>query len=150
MDDGHVLLGLVQVIGLGLVPLALVSVFLHARGLLGRCRALGRRLGLVAPLVQQADGPPLEELAATLRRLHPSVRSPRPETTTVRQQGILAAYDGVLVAAAAALDVPTTLADLPVGLDHEAERLRVEHELEQAGLVWQVTRSGQPPQPDVE
>ena len=148
--DGVVLLGLVQILGLALVPLALVSLFLHARGLLQRVIALGRRVGLVAPLVEQPDGPPLEELAATLRRLHPAVRAPRAETTTVRQRGILAAYDGGLVAAAAALGVPTTLADVPDGLDHEAERLRVEHELQKAGLSWQVTKSGRPPQPDVE
>jgi hypothetical protein len=147
---GAVLVGLVQIIGLALLPLAMVSFFLHARGLLQRAIALGRRVGLVEPLVEQPDGPPLEELAATLRRLHPAVRSPRAETTTVRQQGILAAYDGVLVAAAAALGVPTTLAELPEGLDHEAERLRIEHELQRAGLSWQVTKSGQPPQPDAE
>ena len=148
--DGAVLLGLVQIVGLGLVPLALVSFFLHARGLLHRAIALGRRIGLVAPLVEQPDGPPLEELAATLRRLHPAVRAPRAGTATVRQQGILAAYDGVLVTAAAALDVPTTLADLPEDLDREAERLRVEYELERAGLCWQVTRPGKPAQPDSE
>ena len=148
--DSVVLVGLAQIIGLALVPLTIVSLFLHARGLLKRVITIGRRLGLVAPLVAQPEGPPLEELAATLRRLHPAVRSPRAETTTVRQQGILAAYDGVLVAAAAALDVPTTLTELPDGLDHEAERLRVEHELQQAGLSWQVTESRQPPQTDAE
>jgi len=148
--DGVVLLGLVQIIGLALVPLALVSLFLHARDVLKRIIALGRRVGLVAPLVEQPEGPPLEELAATLRRLHPAVRSPRAETTTVRQRGILAAYDGVLVAAAVALGVRTTLADVPEGLDHEAERLRVEHELQKAGLSWEVTKSGRPPQPDAE
>jgi len=148
--DSVVLLGLAQIIGLALVPLTIVSLILHGRGLLKRVIAIGRRLGLVAPLVEQPDGPPLEELAATLRRLHPAVRSPRAETPTVRQQGILAAYDGVLVAAAAALDVPTTLTELPDGLDHEAERLRVEHELQQAGLSWQVTESRQPPQADAE
>ena len=92
----------------------------------------------------------MEDLAATLRRLHPAVRSPRAETTPVRQQGILAAYDGVLVAAAAALGVPTTLADLPEGLDHEAERLRIEHELQRAGLSWQASKSGRPPQTEAE
>jgi hypothetical protein len=148
--DGAVLLGLVQIIGLALVPLTLVSLFLHARGLLERAVALGRRLGLVAPLVEQPSGPPLQDLVATLRRLHPAVRSPRPETTTVRQHGIVAAYDGVLVAAAAALGVPTSLADLPQGLDHEAERLRIEHELQQAGLSWQASKSGRPPQTEAE
>ena len=144
--DSVVLVGLAQIIGLALLPLALVSLFLHARGLLRRATSFGRRVGLVAPLVAQPTGPPLEDLAATLRRLHPAVRSPRAETTRVRQQGILAAYDGVLVAAAAALGVPTTLADLPDGLDHEAERLRVEHELKGAGLSWQASRSERPPQ----
>jgi hypothetical protein len=148
--DGVVLMGLAQIIGLALLPVALVSFFLHARGLLGRALSLGRRVGLVASLAEQPEGPPLEELAATLRRLHPAVRSPRAETTPVRQQGILAAYDGVLVAAATALGVPTTLADLPEGLDREAERLRVEHELQLAGLSWQATRSGHPPQTDAE
>ena len=148
--DGEVLLGLVQIIGLALVPLALVSLFLHARDLLHRAITLGRRLGLVAPLLEQPSGPPLEELVATLRRLHPAVRSPRPETTTVRQRGIVAAYDGVLVAAAAALGVPTSLADLPDGLDHEAERLRIELELQRAGLSWQATQSQKPPQAEAE
>jgi hypothetical protein len=143
---GAVLLGLVQIIGLASVPLALVSLFVNAHSLLDRVVALGRRVGLVAPLVEQPSGPPLEELVATLRRLHPAVRSPRPETTKVRQQGIVAAYDGVLVAAAAALGVPTSLADLPDGLDHEAERLRIEHELQRAGLSWQATQSQKPPQ----
>jgi hypothetical protein len=147
---GAVLLGLMQIVALALVPLGLVSLFLHARGLLQRAIALGRRVGLVAPLVEQPSGPPLEDLVATLRRLHPAVRSPRPETTTVRQQGIVAAYDGVLVAAAAALDVPTSLADLPDGLDHEAERLRIEHELQRAGLSWQATQSQKPPQAEAE
>ena len=148
--DSVVLVGLVQIIGLALLPLALVSLFLHARGLLRRATSFGRRVGLVAPLIDQPTGPPLEDLAATLRRLHPAVRSPRAETTPVRQQGILAAYDGVLVAAAAALGVPTTLADLPEGLDHEAERLRVEHELQRAGLSWQPSKSGRPPQTEAE
>jgi hypothetical protein len=145
-----VLVGLAQIIGLALLPLALVSLFLHARGLLRRATSFGRRVGLVSPPVEQPTGPPLEDLVATLRRLHPAVRSPRAETTPVRQQGILAAYDGVLVAAAAALCVPTTLADLPDGLDHEAERLRVEHELQRVGLSWQASRSERPPQTDAE
>jgi len=65
-------------------------------------------------------------------------------------RGIVAAYDGVLVAAAAALGVPTSLAELPDGLDHEAERLRIEHELQRAGLSWQATQSQKPPQAEAE
>jgi hypothetical protein len=40
----------------------------------------------------------------------------------------------VLVAAAAALGVPTALEELPEGIEHEAERLRLELALERAGL----------------
>jgi hypothetical protein len=58
-----------------------------------------------------------------------------------RQRGIVAAYDGVLLQVATALGVPTTLAEVPEGLDHEAERLRLEHALELAGLSWQVHRA---------
>ena len=149
--DSVVLVGLAQIIGLALLPLVLVSLFLHATRP-APAGDLARQAGRAwwRPLVEQPTGPPLEDLAATLRRLHPAVRSPRAETTPVRQQGILAAYDGVLVAAAAALGVPTTLADLPEGLDHEAERLRVEHELQRAGLSWQASKSGRPPQTDAE
>ena len=53
-----------------------------------------------------------------------------------RQRGIVAAYDEVLVATALALDVPTTLCELPHGLDREAERLRLEDALGTAGLSW--------------
>ena len=62
----------------------------------------------------------------------------------------MAAYDGVLVAAAAALGIPTSLAERPDGLDHEAERLRIEHELQLSGLSWQATQSEKPPQAEAE
>ena len=39
---------------------------------------------------------------------------------------------------ARALDVPTTLTELPDGIDREAERLRLEDALEAAGLTWQL------------
>ena len=58
-----------------------------------------------------------------------------------KQRGVLMAYDEHLVETARALEVPTTLPDLPAeGFDREAERLRLEHALTEAGLVWQVRR----------
>ena len=50
-----------------------------------------------------------------------------------RQRGIVAAYDDVLVDTAGRSRCPTTLAELPEGIDREAERLRLEHALERAG-----------------
>ena len=55
-----------------------------------------------------------------------------------RQRGIVAAYDNVLTDTARTLSVPTNLTELPQGIDREAERLRLEHALEVAGLSWQV------------
>jgi hypothetical protein len=139
--DGTVLLGFAKVIGISLVPVAVFGVALHGRAFLEQGRAFGRRLRLVPPALPSAPGPPLEKLAADLRRLRPEVLSPRPGIAMARQRGIVAAYDGVLVATAQALGVPTTLVDLPEGLDHEVERLRLEHALGQAGISWQVHRS---------
>jgi hypothetical protein len=135
--DGSVLLGFVKVIGVSLVPVALVGALIHARLLVERAVALGRWARLVPPAPIPPAGPPLEKLAADLRRLRPEVRSPRPGVAMARQRGIVAAYDCVLVSTATALRVPTTLPELPEGIEHEVERLRLEHALELAGLSWQ-------------
>jgi hypothetical protein len=52
-----------------------------------------------------------------------------------RRRGTAAAYEDLLVQAAHALGVPDTLSDLREGTDREAERLRLEHVLREAGLV---------------
>ena len=84
-------------------------------------------------------GPPLEQLAADLRRLYPDAHFPQVGVQMAKQRGILLAYDERLVATAQALQVETTLTDLPVaGFDREAERLRLEHALSAAGIVWQL------------
>ncbi len=135
--DANVLFGFLKVIGISLVPVAIVAAFIHARSVGEVGIALGRRLHLLRTPPTPPVGPPLETLAASLRRLRPAVRSPRPGVAMARQRGIVAAYDGCLVNTARALNVPTSLAELPDGFDQEVERLRLEHALEQAGLVWQ-------------
>ncbi len=139
--DTVVLLGLLKVIAISLVPVGIMAAFLHARFLMDGCVHLGRRVHLLAPPETPTAGPPLEVLAADLRRLRPEVRSPRPGIAMARQRGIVAAYDEVLVRVAGTLEVPTTLAELPEGFHHDAERLRLEHALELAGLSWTVHRS---------
>jgi hypothetical protein len=84
-------------------------------------------------------GPPLQELAADLRRLYVGAHFPAKGTRMPKQRGLLMAYDHRLVEMACALEVPTTLEDLPAeGFDREAERLRLEHALTRAGMVWRV------------
>ncbi|MCW2817677.1 MAG: hypothetical protein JWR42_464 [Marmoricola sp.] len=135
--EGTVVVGLVKVLGISLVPVALFSLALHGRALAEGSRELGRRLHLLAPAPVTADVRPLEQLAADLRRLRPQARSPRPGIPMARHRGTVAAYDSVLLDTARALSVPTGLADLPEhGMDREAERLRLEAALADAGISW--------------
>lgn len=79
---------------------------------------------------------PIEQVCADLRRLRPEVQAPRVGVTMARQRGIVWAYDDNLVLACAALGISTTIRSLPDGLDREAERIRVESALREAGLRW--------------
>ncbi|MCW2829300.1 MAG: Conserved putative rane protein [Marmoricola sp.] len=135
---GSVAIGVLTFIGICLAPVAFVSALLHGHQIAALVVSLGRRLGLVAPPPTPPSGPPLEKLAADLRRLRPQVRCPRQGLGAARIRGTRAAYDGVLILTARALEVETILGDLPDGFDREAERLRLEDALEQAGLSWQV------------
>lgn len=80
-------------------------------------------------------GLPLERIVRDLRRLQPEARRPRQGTTHAKHQGVVAAYDDLLLDACRAVQVPTSLASLPEGVERESERLRVEFELERAGLT---------------
>ena len=79
-------------------------------------------------------GPPIETLAADLRRRRLAFRAVEPGTSPVRRSATVAAYDDALVQACLAVGLPDTLRFLTPGPDREAERLRVEALLEAAGL----------------
>lgn len=79
-------------------------------------------------------GPPIETLAADLKRLRAASHGMPPGSSHVRREATLAAYDDALAQACLALGLPDTLTDLPPGTDREAERLRVEALLEDEGL----------------
>jgi len=88
----------------------------------------------VSPVPEPPDGPPIERIASDVRRLRTELRSLSPGLPMARRIGISRAYDDLLVGACRALDVPDTLSGLPPGTERDAERLRVEWELEEAGL----------------
>ena len=67
--------------------------------------------------------------------LRSQVLAPAPGTTMARRRGTTAAYEDLLVQAARALGVEDTLSEVPEGTDREAERLRIEHLLREAGLA---------------
>jgi hypothetical protein len=78
-------------------------------------------------------GPPLEKLAADLRRLRAEIVEHKP-TSNVRHIGLLKAYDDVLVAVCDRLEIPTGLSGLPIGRDRDVERLRTESAVQEAGV----------------
>lgn len=98
-------------------------------------RAWRRARSRVSPAEPAPAGPPIEDLARSLRRLRAEVLAPAPGTAMARRRGTTAAYEELLVAAARALGAPDTLSGLPEGTDREAERLRLEHLLREAGLA---------------
>jgi hypothetical protein len=81
-----------------------------------------------------AVAPPIERLAADLRRVHRILAEFPPGTPALRRRATRQAYDALLVQACAAVDVPHRLDALAEGVDREVERLRVEEALRDAGI----------------
>jgi hypothetical protein len=82
-----------------------------------------------------AHGPPIEQLAADLRRVHRVLEHLAPGTTIVRWRATRHAYDTLLIQACAAVQVEHRLDDLPEGFERNMERLRIEEALRAAGLA---------------
>jgi hypothetical protein len=125
--------------GYGLFTLGLVTMMLGAAvgGVLYQ-----REIGTVARRVKERVSPPpepppslpIERIARNARRLRPQVLVPAPGTPLSRRIAVTQAYDDLLGDACQAVGIPDTLTGLPLGLEREAERLRVEHELDAAGV----------------
>lgn len=97
-------------------------------------RAWRRLRERAAPPPRAPVGPAIEDVARSLRRLRPQVLTPAPGEAMARRRGTTAAYDDLLGEAARALGIRNELVGLPEGTDREAERLRLEHLLREAGL----------------
>lgn len=139
-----VLLGLLAFVALAGAPVAMVLLLVRTPAAYERCRRLKRRLRLRRSWGAGAGVVPIEELAADLRRLRRALRAPESELTGSRRRAALLAYDRALVATARALEVPTTLRELPAGAEQEAERRHLERALQGAGLVWGHREDHQP------
>ena len=99
-----------------------------------------RRRNLRAMRRQQ--GVPLEQIAANLRRLR-GVLTVDEHRSAVHQIGNRVAYDQVLIQASEMLQIEHDLAKRSAGMERNIERLRVEAELERAGVVLSDRRYGQ-------
>lgn len=79
-------------------------------------------------------GPPIEKLAADLRRVHRLLAELPSGASAVRRYGTRQAYDALLVQACREVEVDHRLDELPEGFDRAIERLRVEESLAERGL----------------
>jgi hypothetical protein len=124
----------------GLVALVVCTLMLGAALGLALCQvelgqAVRRVRARLCPPPPAPSAPAIEDVAAAVRRVRRDVLATAPGTPMARRRGTLAAYDDLLAQAARALGVPDLLTDLREGTDREAERLRLEHLLRQAGLT---------------
>jgi hypothetical protein len=121
-------------LAIGLVTLMLgvaVGAVLYQHEIGASLRGIVRR---VLPSPEPPAGPPIERIAWDARRLRAELLVPNPGAPMARRIGVQRAYDDLLADACRALGVSDTLAGLPPGVERDAERLHVEHELDAAGL----------------
>jgi hypothetical protein len=133
-----VTVGVIKLAAAALLPVALLYLIMHF-GKVGRAVLRVLRWCRLVPRPKPAPPPPrvpLEKIIADLCRLSTAMRDVPPEASRARKHGLLLAYDDVLGRAALALDVPHALAELPLGMDRDLERLRVESDLRDAGLQF--------------
>lgn len=115
-------------------PTLLFGLILHLGRILDGLEWLVRRIGLVRDPAPRPTHPPIEKVAASLRRLDREILTFAPGTTNTRRRALQLAYDDLLETACQALAVRHELGDLPPGWNRDVERIRVESCLEQAGL----------------
>lgn len=116
------------------VPPAAIWTLLNAGRIGGWTVAAARRCRLLPGPPALTRNPPVERIAASLRRLSWEGAHLPPGTPLVKRHAVWMAYDDRLIAACRALDVPQFLDELDDGPDRELERFRVEAALEDAGL----------------
>jgi hypothetical protein len=150
MADPHqVVLGLVGIAIMIVVPIIWVVLF---DLLAGRwdARLSGWRDWLKASrerrhnlrLLRRQQGVPIEAVAANLRRVRRLVTTDA-HRSAAQQIGNRLAYDRVLAEACEMLGVQHDLGQQSSGLERDIERLRLEAELERAGVVISDRRYGQ-------
>jgi len=149
VDVSQVVLGAVAVSIMVLVPIGLVFLYdllagrwdgSIARWKESRQQSAQRRRNLRA--MRDQRGIPLEQVAANLRRLR-AVVTRDAHRSAAHQMGDRLAYDQVLIQACDMLEIEHDLRAESAGMERDIERLRVEAELERAGVVLSERNYGQ-------
>jgi hypothetical protein len=148
-DAYQVILGMIAVSIIVLVPIGFVVAYDALAGRWdSKLRRFKSRLGEGAEhrrnvrALRRQQGASLERLAADLRRLRVAVSTDE-HRSAAHQMGNRIAYDRVLMQVCAMLDLEHELDTEITGLDRDIERLRVEADLERAGVVLTDKRYGQ-------
>lgn len=99
-----------------------------------RAARVSRALRMGEPTPPTPSGPPLEQIAADIRRIRTQIKLAPPGMPVARLRGWVEAYDDVLAAACRALGLEERISALPEGVKRDLERERVERLLTRAGL----------------
>jgi hypothetical protein len=135
--DGGIVLGLLAVLALSIGSALMLRLLLQSPLVFSwfADEALpGLRRRLHRP-VEQPTGRPIEEIASNIRRLGAAYYGAAPGRSWVKTEAFRRAYEQALDEGCRALEITTDLLILEPGTEHEAERMRVEHLLMEAGLV---------------
>jgi hypothetical protein len=105
-------------------------------------RSAGRERRRALKLMRRPQGVPLERLVADLRRLRTAVGSDA-NRSAAHQMGNRMAYDQLLMQTCAMLQIEHELANDSQGIERDIERIRIEADLERAGVMVTERRFGQ-------
>jgi hypothetical protein len=92
--------------------------------------------------LRHQQGVPIEQLASDLRRLR-AILGTDAHRSAAHQMGNRLAYDKLLMQVCEMLEIEHDLAGDSIGFERDIERIRVEAELERAGLILSDRRFGQ-------
>jgi hypothetical protein len=92
--------------------------------------------------LRHQQGVPIEQLAADLRRLR-AILGTDAHRSAAHQMGNRLAYDKLLMQVCGMLEIEHDLAGDSIGFERDIERIRIEAELERAGLILSDRRFGQ-------
>jgi ABC-type phosphate transport system auxiliary subunit len=92
--------------------------------------------------LRHQQGVPIEQLAADLRRLR-AILGTDAHRSAAHQMGNRLAYDKLLMQVCEMLEIEHDLEGESIGFERDIERIRVEADLERAGLILSDRRFGQ-------
>jgi len=149
MDMHQVFLGVIAVTIMVCVPIVCVLLYDLAVGRwddriarIRQQRSLSAEHRRHVRALRHQSGVPIEQVASNLRRLRRVIAQDTGHSAA-HHLGNRLAYDRVLTQACAMLDIEHDLGQETGGMERDIERLRVEAELERAGVVLSSPRFGQ-------